>query len=66
MTRAIYLEHLRGEDSRRATLSNQQVRAIRRMYREGQSYAELARIFGCSRQHICNIVKWRVRRKDGL
>lgn len=66
MTRDIYLEHLRGEDSRRARLSNQQVRAIRRMSKEGQSLAEIARVFECSRGHVCNIVKGRVRRRDGV
>lgn len=63
--RVIRLQVLRGEDGKTAKLSDQQVRAIRRMSREGQSNADLARVFECSPQHICNIVKWRVRTKDG-
>lgn len=45
-----------GEDSWCATLTNDQVREIRRLCREGSTYAELAARFGKSKHYIYRIV----------
>jgi hypothetical protein len=49
----------RGEDSGNAKFTETQIRTIRRMYKNGYSYSQVAAQFGCTKSAICHIVKRR-------
>lgn len=60
----IFLETYRGEDHKQAKLTNQQVRAIRRMRKEGRKVLEIAKIFQVTVGHVYNILSGRARLND--
>lgn len=55
-------EKLRGERNPRAKLSDDQVREVVRLYREGLTQREIASRYQCSRQNISSILRGRTRR----